>query len=545
MRLYHRTNINYLQYFFIIFLPIAFWGCSAPKITLSLITVNISADNLESQIKISAGSTVQEALSTAQISLGMLDRVEPPLYSILSEGSQVKVIRVKDEFHTEQVVIPFEHQELRNEALTVGETRLSQSGVNGLEEITYQCVFEDGIEVSEAQVNVVVLKTAVPEVVMIGSNPQFSPVIIPGRLAYLSAGNAWVIETKTDNRRCIVCTGDLDGRIFSLSKNGNFLLFTRFSKDEKTINSLWAASVKSNPAQIIDLGVKNVVHFAEFAPGSDNVAYSTVEWRETSPGWQANNDLYELTLNESGLVGSPQLDLEANSGGVYGWWGMEFSWAPDQLLFLYSRPESIGIFDSQNATLSPILNITPYQTNGDWAWVPHATWSPDGNVIYTIIDALSGEMNSSNLPEFDLIAIPLTGGMPVVLVKDTGMFAYPETSPMKKNNNFIYNSIGNPLDQNLFSVAYLQAIFPDQSETSGYRLFIIDRDGSNQKSLFPEEGEVGLNPQRVVWSPDNIAGEGDYAIALIYNGNIWLIFPGNGVAQQVTGDGLTSRIDWR
>jgi hypothetical protein len=94
-------------------------------------------------------------------------------------------------------------------------------------------------------------------------------------------------------------------------------------------------------------------------------------------------------------------------------------------------------------------------------------------------------------------------------------------------------------------VAYLQAIFPDQSETSGYRLFIIDRDGSNPKSLFPEEGAVGLDPQHVVWSPVSLETSGDYTIALIYNGDIWMIDARTGAAQQITGDGLTNRIDWR
>jgi hypothetical protein len=125
------------------------------------------------------------------------------------------------------------------------------------------------------------------------------------------------------------------------------------------------------------------------------------------------------------------------------------------------------------------------------------------------------------------------------------MFAYPEPSAMNQRNNFISDTSGGTLDQKFFSVAYLQAIFPDQSETSGYRLFIIDRDGSNQRSLFPEEGEVGLDPQHVVWSPVSVGTGGDYAITLIYNGNIWIIDVGTGVAHQISGDGLTSRIDWR
>jgi hypothetical protein len=543
--LYHRTNFKFLRSFIFILLSVIVWGCSAPQMTQGSITVNITADNKANQVKIISGSTVQEVLTLAQITLSKLDKVEPPLYTVLSDLSQVKVVRVREEFYTAREIIPFEHQELRYEALPDGERRLSQPGVNGLEEITYQRVFEDGIEISNSIVKSIILKEAVPEVEMIGSRSIFASIAIPGRIAYLSAGNAWVIENTTVTRRLVVSTGDLDGRIFSISTDGNFLLFTRFSSEANTINSLWAASLISDPPKIMDLGVKNVVNFAQYDPSSSIVAYSTAKWRETSPGWQSNNDLYELAVSASGMIGSPKLDLESNSGGVYGWWGMEFSWAPDQHRFLYSRPDSIGFIDNRNGTLTSLLDIAPYQTSGNWAWVPGAAWAPDGNVVYTVNHISPEGSGSGESQLFDLIAIPLISRSPVTLVPNVGMFAYPVPSPVDEKRNFINRTSGNNLDQSAFYVAYLQAIFPDQSETSRYRLFIIDRDGSNKESLFSEDATVGLEPQRVVWSPVSMGSAGEYSIALIYNGNIWIVDSGTGVALQINGDGLTSRVDWR
>jgi hypothetical protein len=42
-----------------------------------------------------------------------------------------------------------------------------------------------------------------------------------------------------------------------------------------------------------------------------------------------------------------------------------------------------------------------------------------------------------------------------------------------------------------------------------------------------------------------MGSEGDYAIAFIYNGNIWFVDSNSEVAQQITGDGLTTQVDWR
>jgi hypothetical protein len=529
----------------LILISLILWGCTSPQVTQGLITISILADDKDIQNKLPSGSTVQEALKFTNVTLGEMDRVEPPVYTVLTDGDQVTIIRVREEYFIEQEVIPFERQELKNEALPEGEIRLSQPGVNGLEEITYHRVFENDIEVSTNIVKSVVLQAAIPEVVMIGSKESITLIEFPGKIAYISAGNAWIIENSTNNRRLVVSTGDLDGRVFSLSSDGGLLLFSRYSTDENIINSLWVATLTDDTVRIIDLGISNVVHYAEFNSTSTLIAYSTVEWRETAPGWQANNDLYELSFSPSGYIGSPKIILEPNSGGVYGWWGMDFSWAPDEMNYLYSRPDGIGIVDENDGLIIPIYDVTPYQTGGNWAWVPGSAWSPDGKIIYTVDHSSPDTSGLEESQQFNLIAIPLTGGSPVTLVNDVGMFAYPVPSPIQLKNNFMTTYSGSYLDQSAFSVAYLQAIFPDQSESSGYRLSMMDRDGSNQRPLFPEEGAVGLMPQHILWSPQAMSSEGNYAIALIYNGNIWLVDTSSGIKLQVTGDGLTTQVDWR
>ena len=520
-------------------------GCKHAQVDQDIITINITADRQTVQVRIPDGSTVGEALNAAQISIGKLDKVNPSIIAILTDGANIQVTRVREEYYTQEVVVPFEHQELKNEAIPEGESRLSQAGVNGIQRITSLRVFEDGVKVSDSAIMTETIQLPVPEILMVGSRATFASFPIPGRLAYLSAGNAWVIEEATGNRRCVVATGNLDGRIFSLSSDGNLLLFTQSSNDDHAINSLWMATLNDNPAKIIDLGIKNIIHFAEFSPDSKNVAYSTAEWQETSPGWQANNDLYLIEINQNGTISPPYLLLEANSGGVYGWWGMDFAWSPDQQRFLFSRADMVGIFYQNGHELTTLINIDPFETNGDWVWVTSSSWSADGSVIYTV----SHETNDENKPgksnRFDLIAVLLNGGSPLVLAENVGMFAYPIPSPVEEKPGFTTSITGETTSENAYSLAYLQANSPETSESSEYRLYTMDRDGSNQIALFPEPGAKGLEPQRISWSPTTLGNGGDYAIAVIYNGNIWIVDAGNGIAQQITGDGLTTRIDWR
>jgi hypothetical protein len=122
------------------------------------------------------------------------------------------------------------------------------------------------------------------------------------------------------------------------------------------------------------------------------------------------------------------------------------------------------------------------------------------------------------------------------MIPQTGMFAYPVFSPPQTLKS----------GETGIQIAFLQAILPSQSETSRYRLVVMDRDGSNQISLFPQEGEPGLEPQQVAWSPTPLPGKDHHWIAAIYQGNLWLVDTrGEETPQQITGDGLVSRIDWK
>jgi hypothetical protein len=505
-------------------------ACAAPQVTEGVVRVTITADGDETAVDIPAGSTVDNAIKAGGFILGSMDRTEPPLYTVLDDGSNIQVVRVEEEFIVEQEVIPFESQVVRNESLPEGQEYWLQLGENGLREITIRQVFEDGVNVSSNPVKSVIVKEPVPQIKMVGVQQAFIPFEIPGKIAYLVDGDAWIMEGTTADRRQIISSGDLDGRIFSLSPDGEWLLFTRGDQDEDIINSLWAAPVDADDGEEIDLEVDNVVHFADWKPGSDlTLAYSTVEPRPGAPGWQANNDLQMLTFSPSGFIRELPEIIETNSGGLYGWWGTEFHWSPDGTRMAYARPDQIGLVDFDTNQQVALANFPPVQTFGDWAWVPGLSWSPGGEFMYGV-DHVPPEESQ----RYDLKVVALEEVDQFMLTPEVGMFSYPVPSP-----GFELSS-----GEQAHLVSFLMARFPFQSETSTYDLVRMDRDGSNKQVLFPFEGSEGLEPQELVWSPEKLNDSGNYALGLIYQQNLWIVDSMTGEAWQITGDGLTSRIDW-
>jgi len=115
-----------------------------------------------------------------------------------------------------------------------------------------------------------------------------------------------------------------------------------------------------------------------------------------------------------------------------------------------------------------------------------------------------------------------------------GIWAQPKFSPISQDG------AGFPD----FDVAYLQARDPLNSLGGEYDLVVADRDGSNPTAIFPPEGRPGIRPfnetqpTEFEWSPTGTH------IAIIYQGNLWIVEVATRHAQQITTDGQASHPRW-
>lgn len=517
-------------------------GCAvAPTPTQQPHTVTVQADGRARLYTLPTGALVRDALQAAQITLNPLDRVNPAASTPLQGVPFVQVIRVTEQFETEVLEVPFEKQTIRNEGLPDGEERLLQVGQNGREEVTYRIVLEDGAAVNRVATKRDVLQAAIPEITMLGVQTNLTIIPISGHLAYLSAGNAWLLSENSGNRKPLTVSGDLDGRVFQLSADGEWLLFTRTSRI--ALNELWVVSTtarKAVPRRLV--GIEDVLWAAWQPTASGWFAYSTGESRLTPPGWKANNDLWlqHFAANPSQ---PPILALPPSSGGVYGWYGTRFSWNRTGTELAYSQAAQLGLLSGallpipsrKNTTPQPLerqvlAEFAPFQTNGNWVWQPEISWSTDEQTLYTVLHAPPiGLESPESSPAFDLAVLARNGRFSLALQPQVGLWAAPVIAPQ-----------GN-------QIAFLKAILPLESTTSRYQLAISDRDGSDLQLLFPPStAPSALLPQTVAWHP---LGQ---QLAVVWEGNLWVVaVPDrtnganmNSLAQQITADGVTSQPTW-
>lgn len=507
--------------------------------TSSMKTVRVETQDEILTVRSSA-QTVRALLMELDIVLGPDDRIEPDLWRETVDYGTVHVIRVNIRESIESREIPFEQKIIRSEAMSPGERRLLQLGAVGREEVVYREIYENGVQQERYELLRRVVEPPVDEIISVGIQSNLPSQPIPGTLAYISAGNAWVMRETSGSRRPLTSSGDLDGRVFILSPDGDWLLYSRVEEavGEPALNSLWIIGTAILNEQPQAVGVEGAI-YAEWFNDGRSFLYSTAERSGSSPGWRARNDLWKAELHGLTPAGrrtgtetiTTTLSLMAPPPAEewYSWWGTSFSLSPDNRRVAFGRPDSIGYLDLATGEERSILRFAVYHTYGDWVWVPELDWSPDGRFI---VCSTHGPPVYDGTPEdspiFDVWIVERMGDVGVKIAPEAGMWAAPSWSPVYRHGDGTRDS----------SIAYGVARLPLDSHNSRYDLFVMDRDGSNRIRLFPPAGREGLVAPDLSWSPDG------RQLVLAHEGNLYLLTPRTGSWAQLTGDGHSAQPRW-
>lgn len=521
-------------------------ACNSTPETTSIV-VTLIVDGRELRYQLDEPMTVGDFLANPDVNIerGALDRINPQAFTQVYDGIRITIVRVVEETACEREDIAFERTEVLNEVLAPGEERVVQAGQNGTQETCYSVLIEDGVPGQRTQVGQpTVITEPQNEIVHVGPTGELDPVRINGTLAYISNGNAWIIRTSSGNKRLLTTAGNLDQFVFSLSPDGRQLIYTTTAVDgdETTgLNQMWYISDTGVDTQPIALSTTDVL-FAAWIPGQPNtISFSNGESRQTAPFWHARNDLWQMRIDP---ISGETLDIdpiiEASTGGLDGWWGTFFQWSPTGEGLAWSRADAVGIVDLESGELIPLIQYPRYHTTRAWSWRSVPSWSYDGELLITTVHGPPvGSEEPETSPAYNVAVTDRNGTFRTDIVDSAGMWATPQFS----------NLITTPDSEFPQGyLAYLQAREPYQSVSGGYDLVIADRDGSNPRIVFPpnrdqpgittQGGGAGLSSQVYTWSPDG------RQIAIIYQGNLWVIDAASGVAQQLTLDGGASNPVW-
>ena len=483
------------------------------------IPLTVVADGQRRQIHV-RGPTVGEALAQAGIARGDLDRVSPPETVRIAPGMVITVTRITQTLEAHEIPIPFPRQIVKDARLAPGETRLIRRGEPGLERVVVRVTWADGRLVERQEVRRERVREPVPEIVAVSLLEEVATTPISGTLVFLARRDAWGMAGENTRLRRLTTLGDLDGRVFALSPDGQVLLFSRapVTASREVLNTLWGMDPHQEPARPQPAGVSNVLWLG-WSPRGEVLAFTTGEPSPRPPGWRAQNDLWIGRWAGGRIVA--QSVLSPTVGGPGSEWGMTWAWSPDGRRLAFGRADGVGTVEVETGRVTWWITFPVYAASGPWAWVPALAWSPDGRHLAALVH---GPPRGAEPPEastrFDLWVISMAEGWARPLIEDVGMWAGILWTPQ--------------------GLVFGQARQPEAGDAARYDLYIADHDGSDRRRLFPPEGEVGFGgPPDMLLAPDG------RSLLVRYQGDLFRIdLPAGGI-RRLTAQGDIAAMAWR
>lgn len=509
------------------------------------LTITVDVDGERLVYRFDRAVSVGQFLSEIGVTLDEFDEVNPLLQTQVRDGMTITVTRVVQRQECENSDIPPGTERQFTQSLPPGEERIAQTGENGVVQVCYRITEKDGVQTSRVEVSRIVIKEPRNEIVYVGSQPPETLVPIDGVLTFISGGQAWIIEGNTANLNPLTQEGTLDGRVFDLSADGRRLLYTRRTADAtdpEFANELWAILDTTAPfPRAVQLAPSDV-RYAQWVPGGAGAAfsYSTASPSTDGAGWRAYNDLYLMQIDpatgEALAEGFKEI-VSANALGIYAYWGRRFAWSPDGEQVAWANADSVGVVNLETGEFETLLTFPEYRPllerfSGASVWIPTLSWSEDGYLVTTVHGPPYADEAPQDSIIFDVAVINPAMGLEInPFLARGGIWASPTYSPVSQG-------VGGAPE---YSLAYFKAREPLNSPGAQYDLVVADRDGSNARVVFPGPERPGLRPDPedgIAWSPSA------RQIALIYQGNLWVIDVKTGQAYQITSDGQASRPRW-
>ena len=134
------------------------------------VNVKVLVDGKELPIE-SAEDNVGLMLKAEKITLGSEDRVEPEKEAKLSDGMEIKIVRVGTKTVEEKVPINFNTVVKKSSSMPNNQRKTAQEGKNGEKKVIYSVVCEDGKEVSRKVTSETVVSNPVDEIILQGTYP--------------------------------------------------------------------------------------------------------------------------------------------------------------------------------------------------------------------------------------------------------------------------------------------------------------------------------------------------------------------------------------
>ncbi len=500
---------------------------SSPELVTRVpLSVTVNYDGKTETTSTTAGN-IREFLDEVGISFSQSDLIDPPPFTPLTEDTEVSITRFSESIEVIERTVPFQRRTVRNESMSAEDSPIIiQKGLPGLQEVTVRIVYHDLLEFSRNETQVVVIEPAVDEIVMVGVGAAPGSIDFDGILSMISGGNAVIMRGSSAYAEPLNTGNDLDYRVFTLSPTGSDLLYTRATTETDKFNSLWVIGTERGEVPR-SLGIYNVL-WAAWNPeriGELQIAYTTGEFTEIPPGWEANNDLWIGDLPHDRFAEfEPELIVESYPA-TYGWWGGNYAWSPDGRYIAYSYADEVGVIDTfisdEDDQRIELHSFKEFNTRAEWVWVPPISWSPESN--YLAFVQHSGD--DPNSPEFETWVVDISTGVANRFVEQSGIWSLPSWSPV----------YADPLrgSRDSSQIAFLRATNPADSQRSSYTLWLMDRDASNVRQLYPPAGENSQFPRGGVfmaWSPDG------RDIAFIYDDALYIMDLDSAETRRITQD---------